>query len=306
VVLTDFDTRFLQDRRIFYDYLQASCSYDNCARETKSSSRLSLLRLLPIPRAYYVPQQSRGTASEGLVAATAIDRPEHIEINGTILFKPVLERAALILPGEEKEEVRLYYPWSAGGGCKTITYDISSSSLSIDQINGNTNRISPVANYNSSIKCIRACDPNFSGEQCYVYEEFNSNAPIEEGTTAAEEQQQPWELSSPKFLSRRYRKRDRLRDLARNVLPDTLTGQIPSYRGDDEITAESDLSRPDRTLWIVTTAALPWMTGECDAFVDWKPFQHLQLPKLQKKALSLFAAKLCQERPSIHCFGLLI
>jgi len=252
VVLTDFDTRFLQDRRIFYDYLQASCSYDNSLRETKStsssSSRISLLRLLPLPRAYFVPQQSSGTNSEGLIVATAIDRPEHIEINGTILFKPVLERSALILPGQEKEEFRLYYPWSAGGGCKTITYDVSS--LSTHQINGNTNIISPVANYNSAIKRIRACDPNFNREQCYIYEEFNSNTSTEEGTTAAEEQQ-PWELSSPRLMPRRYRKRDRLRDLARNVLPDTLTGQIPSYRGDDEITAESDLSRPDRTLWIV-------------------------------------------------------
>lgn len=29
----------------------------------------------------------------------------------------------------------------------------------------------------------------------------------------------------------------------------------------DAITADSDLSRPDRKIWVVTTAALPWRTG---------------------------------------------
>jgi digalactosyldiacylglycerol synthase len=251
VVFTDYDTRFLQDRRIFYDSLQASCSYLN--KKNKSTSH-SLLRLLPLARAYYSPPPSScSTSSEASATMAATDRPEHIEIHGTILFKPVLERSALIPPDAEKEEFRLYYPLSAGGGCKTITYD---TSLLLDH------KISVVANYNSAVKCIRACDDNFNKDQCYIYEEFNTTTAIEEGTTVEEPQQQQFESLSPRLIPRRYRKRDRLRDLARNVLPETLSGTvIPSYRGDDEITAESDLSRPDRTFWVVTTAALPWMTG---------------------------------------------
>ena len=31
--------------------------------------------------------------------------------------------------------------------------------------------------------------------------------------------------------------------------------------GNDEITPESDLSNPNRRIWVVTTASLPWRTG---------------------------------------------
>lgn len=230
IVLTDFDTRYLQDRRVFYDYLQASCAWKEKPHQ--------LLRLLP-SRAYYFPK--------GEVAP--VDRPEHVEINGTILFKPVLERSALVpetaAAGNEEtaEEFRVYYPLSAGGGCKSITFRF------LDSTNETTTtKMSTSAVYNATVQRIRACDSNFKDE-CYIYEELNSE----------EQGEDPRQLDSA--VPRRYRKRDRLRDLARNVLPVTDSTDVSSYKGDNQITAESDLSRPDRTLWIVTTAALPWMTG---------------------------------------------
>lgn len=35
----------------------------------------------------------------------------------------------------------------------------------------------------------------------------------------------------------------------------------PIYKDDSDIVSKSDLRRDNRTIWIVTTAAMPWLTG---------------------------------------------
>eukprot|EP00588_Corethron_pennatum_P013782 CAMPEP_0194274728 /NCGR_PEP_ID=MMETSP0169-20130528/7741_1 /TAXON_ID=218684 /ORGANISM="Corethron pennatum, Strain L29A3" /LENGTH=513 /DNA_ID=CAMNT_0039018003 /DNA_START=1 /DNA_END=1539 /DNA_ORIENTATION=+ len=65
-------------------------------------------------------------------------------------------------------------------------------------------------------------------------------------------------------MERRRRKRDRIRDLVlagmRGLVPRGRARSV-RYVDDDEVSPDSDLGRPGRTFHVVTTAALPWMTG---------------------------------------------
>ena len=54
-------------------------------------------------------------------------------------------------------------------------------------------------------------------------------------------------------------------DEAQKAFLDVFSGKTKEEEVDDgtldEVTADSDLSNPDRRIWVVTTAALPWRTG---------------------------------------------
>ena len=81
----------------------------------------------------------------------------------------------------------------------------------------------------------------------YIYEEL-----VEDSEAAAKFGQD----------QRRYRKRDRMLDAAYKYVPGLgKSGDIPRYDDDDEINPDSDLTRLDRKIYVVTTASLPWMTG---------------------------------------------
>lgn len=81
----------------------------------------------------------------------------------------------------------------------------------------------------------------------YIYEEL-----VEDSEAAAKFGQD----------QRRYRKRDRMLDAAYKYVPGLgKSGDIPRYDDDDEINPNSDLTRLDRKIYVVTTASLPWMTG---------------------------------------------
>jgi len=216
IILTDFDIdKVTSDRRIFYDLLE-------------SNHHSTVSECLPI-RAYanrddynneHYQVHTTGAPSSSM---TITEHREHIEVNCTVLFKPVMERPA----DASDDDARVYYPASAGGGCKHLI----------------TGRYFPDQNR------VRAHD---EGETSYVYEEI--------GVGDDDLTQEVDELTRAERL--RHWRRSRLKSFACKVAPGICDHDaIPNYADDDEVTYDSDLQRPGRKFFIVTTASLPWMTG---------------------------------------------
>ena len=214
IILTDFDIEDItHDRRIFYDLLE-SYHHDNVSE------------LLPV-RAYanrdeYNKEHYYHRGDD--VSPAVMEHRELIEVNGSILFKPCVERPV----DAANDDVRVYYPASAGGGCKHLK----------------TGRYFPDEN------TVRANNDNDMSS--YIYEET--------GVGDDELTKEVDEMSRAETL--RHWRRNRLKSFAYNIAPGISNREVvPDYADDDEVTYDSDLRRKGRKFFIVTTASLPWMTG---------------------------------------------
>lgn len=204
LVLTDLDlNRFLVDRRAFYQQLEVG----------------GLALFLPRRALYRADDYDPGIL---------IDRNDQIEVNGTILYKPVLER----LNDPNSPKVRVYYPRRHGGGCKVLTF------LEDDDDNASNDGFS-----------VLDCTAKFESETRHLKKH-------EGGTWIYEEVADIEEI--------RTRKRQRKRDVVKSFvkkLSGVDSAEDNIFGDDDQVSFESDLSRLDRKIFVVTTAALPWMTG---------------------------------------------
>jgi len=117
----------------------------------------------------------------------------------------------------------------------------------------------------SSNSDFRIYYPGSSGGGCKILQTGQFRADINDVRTDASylyEELVDDADAAEKIDQRRYRKRDRMLDAAYKVMPGLgKSGTIPRYEDDDEIAYYSDLTRPDRRFYVVTTASLPWMTG---------------------------------------------
>ena len=108
-VLNDLDMQdTLQDRRKVYDLLQESG--------------------IDVPRHVYLSRD--GYKSSGMGAGNGqndgvlIEHDDHIEINGVVIQKPFVEKPI----NSEDHNIAIYYPSSAGGGCKKLFRKIGNRS----------------------------------------------------------------------------------------------------------------------------------------------------------------------------------
>ncbi|KAI9915853.1 hypothetical protein PsorP6_007506 [Peronosclerospora sorghi] len=126
VVVNDLETQYLlQDRREVYRVLQ---EHD-----------------VPVPRHVFVNRDAYPDETE---APTVIEGDDFIEVNGVRINKPFVEKP---VDGED-HNIYIYYPMSAGGGCKRLFRKIGSRS----------------SEYDPQVNTVRA------GEGSYIYEEFLS------------------------------------------------------------------------------------------------------------------------------------
>jgi hypothetical protein len=157
---------------------------------------------------------------------SVVDRQDQLEINGKILLKPVLQRS--VDPNDSS--VTIYYPRSQGGGAKIL------------QFSGEEDEASPkfTAQFDPKARHVpRAV------VQPILYEELLLSHD-----------------SSDKdiVIRKRERKRDRIKNFMKKLSGNEQEGGESSHFGDDDqISYESDLSRMDRKIFVVTTASLPWM-----------------------------------------------
>ena len=103
-----FYLQLLQDRRKVYDLLEASG--------------------IDVPRHVYVSRdgyQSTGTGDGNRNGETELQEfDDHIEINGVTIHKPFVEKPV----DAEDHNIAIYYPTSAGGGCKKLFRKIGNRS----------------------------------------------------------------------------------------------------------------------------------------------------------------------------------
>ena len=107
--LNNLDTQeLLQDRRSVYDLLEASG--------------------IDVPRHVYLSRDgyvSSGTGDgNGSQQHKVKEFDDHIEINGVIIHKPFVEKPV----NAEDHNIAIYYPTSAGGGCKKLFRKIGNRS----------------------------------------------------------------------------------------------------------------------------------------------------------------------------------
>lgn len=240
VVLTDLDlSRHCADRRTFYNVLAAA----------------GLQSLLPrhafVSRDHYNASQfpsdhntNGNDNDDDDDDIEIVDRRDQLEINGKVLLKPVLERPV----DPTDPEVRVYYPRSQGGGCKILTFgehknDISKKDKEEPKDDTVTKHHTAMnasiqAKFQSDVRHIRE-NPKSS----FIYEELAETPTV--------------------FKRRPGRKQGRINSLVPNLKSLATLGSTPSasFGDDDQISYESDLSRLDRKIFVVTTASLPWMTG---------------------------------------------
>jgi inositol hexakisphosphate/diphosphoinositol-pentakisphosphate kinase len=97
-VLNDLKMQWtLMDRRKVYDLLESSG--------------------IDVPRHVYVSRDgyvSTGTGDGNREGGDIIEHDDHIEINGVVIHKPFVEKPV----DADDHDIAIYYPTSAGGGCK--------------------------------------------------------------------------------------------------------------------------------------------------------------------------------------------
>jgi hypothetical protein len=101
ITLNDLDMQeLLQDRRRVYDHLEASG--------------------IDVPRHVYLSRDgyvSTGTGDGNSVRDQEVQEfDDHIEVNGITIHKPFVEKPV----NAEDHNIAIYYPTSAGGGCKKV------------------------------------------------------------------------------------------------------------------------------------------------------------------------------------------
>ena len=280
MVLTDFDLdRNLADVNLFYQVLDVGgLGYLTPRRATVVSiagKHASKSRISKSTADYYSYYSSGDPTASN--ETTIIDRRDQIEINGTILLKPILERSN----DPSVRELRVYYPRSQGGGCKIITFLEQPS----NDTNSNSNSFSVpkyTARFDTEIRHVRK-KVEQDKTTCWIYEEV---ADLSDSEDEEDEEDNDDDKHHGIIKRKRERKRDRVKEFVFNLTrsnvaeeddnDDTEHGdsergaestavvskkRIKSHGDDDEVSYESDLSRLDRKIYVVTTASLPWMTG---------------------------------------------
>jgi hypothetical protein len=109
-ILNDLDMQvLLQDRRRVYDLLQAS--------------GIDVPRHVYLSRDGYVSSTGMGDGN-GLQDKEVQEFDDHIEVNGVTIHKPFVEKPV----DAEDHNIAIYYPTSAGGGCKKLFRKIGNRS----------------------------------------------------------------------------------------------------------------------------------------------------------------------------------
>ena len=99
-VLNDLEMQWtLKDRRKVYDLLE--------------SSGIDVPRHVYMSRDGYV---STGTGDGNGEGGDLIEHDDHIEVNGVVIHKPFVEKPV----DADDHNIAIYYPTSAGGGCKKL------------------------------------------------------------------------------------------------------------------------------------------------------------------------------------------
>jgi hypothetical protein len=224
LVWTDFDLdRNLEDRQNFYDTLVVGGLSKVVPRRvllTPIEVDVFGRKLVDAPDA---SEHSTGTTS---TTSIFLDRQDQLEITGVILLKPILQRP--LDPNDPT--VTIYYPRSQGGGAKTLQF-LDDKELNVPNF---------TAHFDPNIRFVPR-----EASQPILYEELLLPAHEEETTGGV-------------IVRRRERKRDRFKKFMKKLggADDTHHSH---FGDDDQISHESDLSRMDRKIVVVTTAALPWM-----------------------------------------------
>ena len=252
MVLTDLDlTRHCSDRRTFYNVLAASGLQSLLPRHAFVSRDKYSGSHFP---SYSTSNESNDDHDgdendDGDGDVEIVDRRDQLVINGKILLKPILERPV----NPTDPEVRVYYPRSQGGGCKILTFGEHNKNVNknSDKNDDKEEKINDITREMNSIAVTASIKAKFQSDVRHIREHSKSSFIYEE---LAEK--------STVLKRRPERTQGRIQSLVPNLKNLTLSGTpSASFGDDDQISYESDLSRLDRKIFVVTTASLPWMTG---------------------------------------------